>query len=246
MPTARSTQFGNAPSHDTFHVGLHVADIANESDSRVFDVSDGHPKDERRVHRAARSVSVAPQREATDLVLALSRRRVLGSPFPVSRFQLVLYRRRVTFAARLAASVLALAAAACTTVDPGPNFVVPDEQFDADFFFCRVEPELLIAKKCGPGEGGDNNNCHFNSSAVSGMALAPHPTIECADGRPTNRAQIGAGSAAQGNLQAASLVMSRDYATAPIYLRPTGQNHPRSVFPKEDPVVDIIRQWAQK
>ena len=152
----------------------------------------------------------------------------------------------MTFAARLAASVLALAAAACSTVDPGPNFVVPDEQFDADFFFCRVEPELLIAKKCGPGEGGDNNNCHFNSSAVSGMALAPHPTVDCADGHPTNRAQIGAGSAAQGNLQAASLVMSRDYTTAPIYLRPTGQNHPRTIFPKEDPVVDVIRQWAQK
>ncbi|MDB4937679.1 MAG: hypothetical protein JWP87_4651 [Labilithrix sp.] len=160
------------------------------------------------------------------------------------------YRRRVQFAARLVAPVFAIAAASaswsCTTVDPGPNFVVPDEQFDADFFFCRVEPELLVAKKCGPGEPGDNNNCHFNSSAVSGMALAPHPAIDCADGHPTNRAQIGAGSAAQGNLQAASLVMSRDYTTAPIYLRPTGQNHPRAIFPKDDPVVDVIRQWAQK
>lgn len=152
----------------------------------------------------------------------------------------------MTLAVRLAASFLALAAASCTTVDPGPNFVVPDEQFDADFFFCRVEPELLLAKKCGPGEGADGNNCHFNSSAVSGMALAAHNPIDCADGRPTNRAQIGAGSAAQGNLQAASLVMSRDYATAPIYLRPTGQNHPRAIFPREDPVVDVIRQWAQK
>jgi len=78
----------------------------------------------------------------------------------------------------------------------------------------------------GPGEGGDNNNCHFNSSAVSGMALAPHPTIDCTDGHPTNRAQIGAGSAAQGNLQAASLVMSRDYTTAPIYLRPDRREPP--------------------
>jgi hypothetical protein len=156
----------------------------------------------------------------------------------------------VSFAARLVAPVFAIAAASaslsCTTVDPGPNFVVPDEQFDADFFFCRVEPELLVAKKCGSGEPNDNNNCHFNSSAVSGMALAPHPAIACTDGHPTNRAQIGAGSAAQGNLQAASLVMSHDYTTAPIYLRPTGQNHPRAIFGKDDPIVDIIRQWAQK
>jgi len=142
----------------------------------------------------------------------------------------------------------ALVLAGCTTVDPGPNFVVPDEQFDADFFFCRVEPELLVAKKCGPGEPGVDpaNGCHFNSSAVSGMAIANHAPIDCTNGRPTNRAQIGAGSAAQGNLQAASLVMSRDFQTAPIFVRPTGQNHPRSIFPREDPVADVIRQWAER
>jgi hypothetical protein len=179
------------------------------------------------------------------------------------------YRRRVPFAARLVASIarlrlragsrprvpgvvgaasLVLAAAtwSCTTVDPGPNFVVPDEQFDADFFFCRVEPEVLTAKKCGSGEPGDNNGCHFNSSAVSGMALAPHAPIDCADGRPVSRAQVGAGSAAQGNLQAASLEMSRDYLTAPLFVRPTGANHPREIFKREDPDVDVIRQWAQK
>lgn len=142
--------------------------------------------------------------------------------------------------------MLAAASWGCTTVDPGPNFVVSDEQFDADFFFCRVEPELLVAKKCGSGEPGDNNNCHFNSSAVSGMALAPHNPIDCADGRPVNRAQIGAGSAAQGNLQSTSIEMSRDYLTAPLYLRPTGANHPRAIFPKDDPVVEVIRQWAQR
>ena len=168
----------------------------------------------------------------------------------------MVYRRRVPSRARVVATVVSWTACACaalgtacTTVDPGPNFVVPDEQFDADFFFCHVEPELLIAKKCGPGDpaGGDpGNGCHFNSSAVSGMALANHAPVDCADGRPINRAQVGAGSGAQGNLQAASLVMSRDYLTAPIYLRPTGQNHPRTIFPREDPVADVIRQWAQK
>ena len=142
--------------------------------------------------------------------------------------------------------MVALASWSCTTVAPGPNFVVPDEQFDADFFFCHVEPELLLAKKCGSGDPGDNNNCHFNGSAVSGMALQNHPMIDCADGRPTNRSQIGAGGGAQGNLQAVSLEMSRDYLTAPLFLRPTGQNHPRTIFPREDPVVDVIKQWAQK
>jgi hypothetical protein len=66
------------------------------------------------------------------------------------------------------------------------------------------------------------------------------------DGHPTNRAQIGAGSGAQSNLESVSLEMSHDYLTAPLYVRPTGQNHPRTVFTADDPVVDVIRQWAQK
>lgn len=153
--------------------------------------------------------------------------------------------------APLAAALAGLAAGsvACTTVDPGPTFVVPDEQFDADFFFCRVEPELLVAKKCGPGDPGAGdraNGCHFNSSAVSGMAIASHTAIDCADGRPTNRAQLGAGSAAQGNLQSVSLEMSRDVATAPLFVRPTGNNHPRAIFSKDDPAAEVIRQWAQR
>jgi hypothetical protein len=144
----------------------------------------------------------------------------------------------------------AAACAACTTVDPGPNFVVPEEQFDQDYFFCHVEPELLFAKKCGsgdPGSGDPANGCHFNSSAVSGMALVNHPTVDCGGGdHPPNRAQVGAASPAQGNFQAASLEMSRDYLTAPIYVRPTGANHPRTIFAKDDPVADVIKTWATK
>jgi hypothetical protein len=159
--------------------------------------------------------------------------------------------RRVRAPPVLAAALLAFAAAAasgCTSVDPGPNFVVPDEQFDADYFFCKVEPELLFAKRCGPGEPGQDptNGCHFNSSAVSGMAIADHKAVQCQGDHPVDRAQVGAGSAAQGNLQAASLVMSRDVQTAPIFIRPTGQNHPRAVFGKDDPVVEILREWARR
>jgi hypothetical protein len=172
-----------------------------------------------------------------------------------TRQRRTVYRRRVLsrawlVAPALAGAVLAALACSCTTIDPGPNFVVPDEQFDADFFFCRIEPEVLVAKRCGPGDpaAGDNaNGCHFNSSAVSGMALTSHPPVDCVDGHPVNRAQVGAGSGAQGNLQAASLDMSRDYQTAPFYLRPTGQNHPRTIFPRDDQaMVALIRQWAQK
>jgi hypothetical protein len=235
-------------------VAAHVTDIANESEYRSFRVS-AQP-------RTAAGASGGPRgtwaggHDAAPSPPLLSVKWQRISTIATA----TVYRRRVLFDVRLVASVasgvmlaagVALTAGlpSCTTVDPGPNFVVPDEQFDADFFFCRIEPELLAAKKCGPGDpasGDPGNGCHFNSSAVSGMALAPHPPVDCADGHPTNRAQVGAGSGAQGNLQAVSLEMSRDYLTAPLYLRPTGQNHPRTIFPKDDAVVDVIRQWAMK
>jgi len=146
-------------------------------------------------------------------------------------------------------SIAVVASGGCTTVDPGPNFVVPDENFDADFFFCRVEPEVLNAKRCGPGDpalGDKSNGCHFNASAVSGMAIANHAPIDCSGDHPVNRAQIGSGGAAQGNLQAVTLEMSRDITTAPLLLRPTGQNHPRIIFDRNDPAAEILRQWATK
>ncbi len=125
---------------------------------------------------------------------------------------------------------------------------MPDERFDGDYFFCVVEPQLLFGKRCGSGDpsaGDAASGCHFNPSAVSGMALVDHAPIDCGGGaRPVDRAGIGAGSAAQANLQAASLVMSRDVLTAPIYVRPVGANHPRAVFAKDDPVVDVLRECA--
>ena len=150
----------------------------------------------------------------------------------------------------LSTALSALANQGCETIDPGPSFVVADERFDPDYFFCKVEPEVLFARRCGsgdPAQGDRANGCHFNASAVSGMALVQHPPVDCGGGeRPVNRAQIGAGSPAQANLESASIVMSRDYTTAPIFVRPTGANHPRAVFPKNDPAADILRTWAQK
>jgi hypothetical protein len=148
----------------------------------------------------------------------------------------------------MACSVVAgVWAPGCTTVDPGPNFVIADQTFNADYFFCFVEPQVIFAKSCGPGQPGDNGNCHFNSSAVSGMALVNHPPIDCGGGAaPLDSTQVGQGSPAQSNLQAVSLEMSTDYLNAPLVVRPTGHNHPRQIFASTDPVVNIIATWATK
>lgn len=141
---------------------------------------------------------------------------------------------------------LAVGCAGCTTVDPGPDFVIPQEVFDANDYFCHVEPQLIVAKKCGPGEASDNGSCHFSSS-VSGMALIDHAAIDCGGGDvpldPTSTA-----GAAQSDFLAVSFEMSRDYMTAPLFVRPSnGANHPRVVFMPNDPQINqLLSTWASK
>ena len=166
--------------------------------------------------------------------------------------------------ARWVAGALAVAAVATgwgCTIDPGPNFVIPLSVFNQDYFYCHVEPQYLFAPEtsCGAGQGSDNGNCHFNSSAVSGMAMQQHTPIDCGGGdHPTNRpagtGATGPGSAAANNFSSASLEMSRscvDYpgCQAAILKRPTStSDHPRQIFdPANDPLnhEDVIFQWAK-
>jgi hypothetical protein len=140
----------------------------------------------------------------------------------------------------------------CTTIDPGTNFSVATDTFDADYFYCHVEPELIFQQKCGPGLASDNGSCHF-SAAVNGMNLQDHAPIDCGGGdHPALDAQgldsTGTGSPAQGNLTAVSFEMNRDYTMAPLWLRPTGQiTHPRMIFPPTDvQVQQLLSTWASK
>jgi hypothetical protein len=145
-----------------------------------------------------------------------------------------------------------------TTVDPGPNPSIPQSVFNENYFYCHVEPQYLFASQtqCGAGQSTDNGNCHFNSSAVSGMALQNHPLIDCGGGDvpaddPAGTGSIGPGSAANNNFSAASLEMSVDCVDynscqAAILKRPTSTNaHPRQIFLPTDPTLPgLIFTWA--
>jgi hypothetical protein len=137
----------------------------------------------------------------------------------------------------------------CTSVDPGPNFVVPETTFNEDFFYCHVEPELIFARGCGsgdPSKGDPSNGCHFNPAAVSGMALIDHPAVDCGGGdHPLDTTQIGTGSPAQGNYQAVSLEFNKDYTNSALFVRPSGNNHPRQIFSPDDMQVNqLLATWA--
>lgn len=142
-----------------------------------------------------------------------------------------------------------------TTVDPRENFSIADVSFDADYFYCHVEPEFIVAKKCGPGDpskGDASSGCHFNSAAVSAMVLIDHPAVDCGGGdHPLNSMDVGSGSPAQGNLESVSFEMAKDYTMAPVYVRPSGRGgalyHPRQIFDPNDPqVTALLATWASK
>ncbi len=142
----------------------------------------------------------------------------------------------------------------CTSVDPGPNFSPVETSFDSDYFYCHVEPEFIFARGCGAGDPakGETNSCHFTASAVSGMVLYDHPVVDCAGGdHPVDRTQIGTGSAAQSNLESVSFEMSKDYMSAPLFLRPSGGAgsslpHPRAIFdPTDARVLLLLSTWAK-
>ena len=154
--------------------------------------------------------------------------------------------RRAVFVGGLLATLLG-----CTSIDPGSNLVVPPTSFDPDYFYCHVEPQFIFgaAYKCGPGDPskGDSGNCHF-SSAVPGMELQDHPPINCGGGdHPVDLSALGTGSMAVSNYTAVSLEMNADYTSAPVYVRPLGNTHPRSIFTSQDSfVAQILATWAAK
>ena len=120
--------------------------------------------------------------------------------------------------------------------------------FDANYFYCFVEPQFIVAKQCGSGDA-DGPAEWLPLQLVRGErhGADPAPRDRLRRGSaPLDETQVGAGSPAQSNLQAVSLEMSVDYLNAPIILRPTGHDHPRQVFTLSDPVVDIIGTWATK
>jgi hypothetical protein len=151
---------------------------------------------------------------------------------------------------RAALVALLVSPAACTTVEPGENFSPPNTVFDADYFYCHVEPEYIFAKKCGPGDpskGDQANSCHFNP-VLTGMQLMDHPAVNCGGGdHPVDTSQIGSGSPAQNNFEKASFEMNRQYNTAAIFVRPSGSNHPRQIFdPSDAQVNQILAAWAAR
>jgi hypothetical protein len=145
-----------------------------------------------------------------------------------------------------AAFVAALASAvACVNVDAGPDFGVTAPAFSADYYYCQIEPQLIVGKGCGDD---GTHACHY-ASAGAGMPLVAHAAIACdKKGHVTDPTSVAQGGAAAANYASVSAQMDSDYLLAPLCVWPTQQvaAHPDKVFGATDPVVQTLAAWAQQ
>jgi hypothetical protein len=125
------------------------------------------------------------------------------------------------------------------TVDLGDDFVAPELQLDSDFFYCRIQPEVLTKFSCASGATGENGSCHNSRSAL--RLAATDMTAPCdADG-----VVVGIIPAEyEANYEAIRFSVQSNALDSPLYLRPLGRaSHPRIIFDENDPAADLIVEW---
>lgn len=134
--------------------------------------------------------------------------------------------------------------AACGTVDPGDNFVPPDLMLDEDFFYCRIQPEVVAAHGCASGMGGEEGACH---SAKSALRLDPMAEMVAPPACDGDRATGAVPPAYLDNFTAVQLSVQSDPLSSPFYRRPIGlDSHPRVIFPEGSPEADLIVMWISQ
>ena len=125
------------------------------------------------------------------------------------------------------------------TVDLGDNFVAPDLALDADFFYCRIQPDVIEKWSCASGGSGEGGQCHDSRSALQ-LIDAPDRVSCDRSGRVTGNLP----DEYVANFEAAQFFVQTDPLTSPLYLRPTNMaSHPRRIFDANDPAARLITEW---
>ncbi len=145
---------------------------------------------------------------------------------------------------RLAVGALLAASAAvggCGTVDPGDHFVAPETRLDEDFFFCRIQPEVLTAYSCATGLAGEGGTCHDARSALRLDAMADEEPPPC---DMEGNAVSAVPPSYRRNLDAVRVTVQSDALSSPFYRRAVGlDTHPRTIFEEDSEPAALIREW---
>jgi hypothetical protein len=149
---------------------------------------------------------------------------------------------------RAALVVMAMGAAGCGpsehsgvvgSVMLGDNFVAPDLALDEDFFYCRIQPEVITKYGCASGMSGEEGMCHDSKSALR--------LIDTKEKASCDKGGMLTGNlpdAFVANFEAARFFVQSDPLTSPLYLRPIRKaSHPRQIFPEGDAAAKLIVQW---
>jgi len=131
----------------------------------------------------------------------------------------------------------------CWTVDPGDNFVPPDLSLDEDFFYCRIQPEVIAAQGCASGMAGEAGECH---SARSALRLDPAGETDASPACDGNSLAAGATvpQSYMDNFQNVQFTVQADPLSSSFYRRPVGlDSHPRQIFPEGSPEAGLIVEW---
>jgi hypothetical protein len=129
----------------------------------------------------------------------------------------------------------------CATVDPGHSHPAAPLMLDEDFFYCRIQPEVINAGSCASGAAGDGGSCH--SSSVSSLNLDPmaETDVVTCDGNEL----IGTPPASyRNNFTDVMFTVQPDPLASSFYRHVVGiDSHPRVIFPEGSPEADLIYEW---
>jgi len=142
-------------------------------------------------------------------------------------------------------ALMAVAIAGCGTVELGENIVQPSTQLSDQFFYCRIQPDVIQASGCATGQAGDMGGCHESQSSLRLIDTTPVMRPACTG---PEMATLAPGAVVppeyMDNFQRVQFTLGSDYASSPFYRRPTGMDsHPRQIFPSTDPEAQLIRDW---
>jgi hypothetical protein len=148
--------------------------------------------------------------------------------------------------ARLVALVATLLGAfGCSTIEPGDPPAIADVTYDPDFFYCEIEPKVLMAKSCAVGDPsqGDMGGCHASQTSFRILPLEADAGVACMGDRVVGFVS----TTSRSNYTASQAEMTQNPDTTPLLTHPTKKaSHPRAIFDDGSPEAALIREWARK
>ena len=138
-------------------------------------------------------------------------------------------------------AVFSIGLSSCTTLDLGDNVPPPELNLDEDFFYCRIQPEVLSAQTCASGAAGEMGACHSARSALRlSVAAESEPPPPCQGDMLVGPVPMSY----QANFTAVQFTVQADPLSSPLYRRPINlDSHPRQIFAADSPEAILIRDW---